>query len=335
MRDLPNAYAQSEMMGLESYFRERAMGQGRLAQFHIIARNIASSHQMEVTLKRLEQELPGRNGEILQFAKAAQAAQSYDSVWATTAGRALSQAFLESVAEGSLLEQLIRFGFSIPDQVSRVLAASGAVADVVAEGDPILVKHLDMSSFTPARKKAAAIVVLTQELQQNTSKAANDLFKRELTTAVLAAVNAGVLAQFTTVTPVAATGTALGDLTAGLAAAETATGYVVAAIPEAVRELALQADGRMGVNGGQFIPGVAIVPVNGDSNGTMRIIPASRVGVIDDGLVLRESTEGTVMMSDTPTSPGQLVSLFQTNSIGLLLERSFALVHDTAIVEVG
>lgn len=335
MRDVPNAYAQSEMLGLESYFRERAMSQGRLTQFHVIARNIASSDEVGVMLNRLEKDTWGRNGEILEFVKAAQAANTLDGVWGTAAGRSLSQAFLASIAEGSLLEQLLRFGIQIPEKVVRVMTASGAVADVLEEGDPKPVKHLDTSGLTPTRKKAAAMVVLTQELQRDTSKAAGELFKQELTNAVLSAVNAGVLAQFPNVINVPSTGTALGDLTAGLAASEPSTGYVVAADPAAVRELALQADGRMGVNGGEFVPGVVLVPVPSGSDGWMRIIPASRVGVIDEGLVIRESTQGSVMMSDTPTSPGQLVSLWQTNSIGILVERSFALLHDVAIVEVG
>ncbi len=141
MRNLPNAYAQTEMMGLESHFRQRAYDLGRLKQFHIVARSIASQTNFAMTIKDLERESIGRNGDLLTFVKSAQAAQTFDEVWATAAGRSLSQAFLTSIAPASLLEQILRFGFSIPDQVGRVLTASGAVADVAEEGTPKVVKH--------------------------------------------------------------------------------------------------------------------------------------------------------------------------------------------------
>ncbi len=325
----------SRMLELESQVRERTFQAGRLSNFIEVARGMMRDPHFPIAAALMEEQAPRRTGDFAPFVKAAQAGQSFDSAWATSAGRDMSQAFLNSIAEGSILEQLFRFGFRIPNQIQAVLSASGAVADVVTEGFPAIVKNISVSSFDPVRLKAAAILVMSLELARATGTAARDLFERELRVAVLQASNAAALAQFTSVTNVAGTGTALGDLNAGLAAAERSTAYVVAADPGAVRELALQADGRMGINGGEFIPGVAVVPIPSDSSGAMRIIPASRVGILDDGFVLSTSEQGSVSMSDTPTSPAQQTSLWQVGAIALLATRSFALVHDVSMVEVG
>jgi hypothetical protein len=163
------------------------------------------------------------------------------------------------------------------------------------------------------------------------------LFENELRKAVTRAINLSVLAQLTDSDTVSipGTGDALADLRAGLYMAGPSTGYVVAAPSADVLDLSLRVENRagMGVRGGTFVPGVEIVAM--DSITGIYVIPASHVSVRDGGLQVRSAEHAVVNMADTPASPSQMVSLFQTNSLGLLAERDFSLAHSAPMVIVG
>lgn len=93
----------------------------------------------------------------------------------------------------------------------------------------------------------------------------------------------------------------------------------------------------MGVGGGEFLTGVSVVPVDAETSAgsTVTVIPADRMALSDYGLVIRASKEGSIMMSDSPSSPAELVSMWQTNSTAILAERMFRLIPQANAVEVG
>lgn len=263
------------------------------------------------------------------------AESTFGEVWQAPAAAALAASYIGSIAEGSLLDQIITYSSSLPVNVPRVLVGSGYSANVTREGDPKVVKNLDLSTTDVELHKAAAIVVMTQELVR--AIGGQGIFESELRKSVTRAINSSVLAQLLNSEPkyVAPSADALANLRAGLFAAGPSEGYVVAAPAVDVMDLATRLENRggMGVRGGSFIPGVQVVAIDDISD--MYVIPASRIAVRDQGLEVRSAGHATVNMADTPTSPSQLVSLFQTNSIGLLAERNFHLAVASPMVVVG
>ena len=259
----------------------------------------------------------------------------HDGVWTDRDAAALAAGYIESISELSLIDQLAKHARVVPVTQRSVLLASGTSADVTAEGGVKLVKRIALAVDTEQATKVAAIVVITAELLRETG---SELFERELREAIVRATNQAVLADLVggaTIT-VAATGDALADLRAGIAAAGPSNGYVVAAPTGVVAELStrVEASPGFGVRGGEFRPGVSVVAVD-DISETI-VVPASRVAMWIGDLEARRSGEGSVSMSDSPDSPGSSVSLWQTGCTGLICERRFHLFpSDTAIVVVG
>jgi len=250
----------------------------------------------------------------------------------------LAAAYVASIGELALLEQIKRYARVLPLHGSgRPLIASGFTADSAVEGAPKVVRSLSVSLGDDASAKPAAILVLSDELARMGADAAQRLFEDELRRAVVRGSNAAILAALTDSSTITlpSTGDALADLRAGLAAAEPSEGYVVAAETGLVADLATRAENRggMGVRGGTFTPGVEIVAVDGASG--MQVIPASRVAVRDYGLRIASAEHADVDMSSTPTSPSAMVSLFATNSVGLRAEWPFSIAADSPTVVVS
>lgn len=258
-----------------------------------------------------------------------------DEIWGSADAAALVASYIASIAEGSLLEQIGRYARVLPPGLARGVVGSGFSADVVLEGHPKVVRNLNLDLAEVELTKTAAIIVLTKEL----ASVGQALFERELREAITRGTNQAVLNQLTDTGNllVPGTGDTLADLRAGLKAAAPSNGYVVAASTAAGADLATRAENRggMGVRGGTFVPGVEVVVVDGLSG--LRVIPASRLAVLDGGLQVRSAEHASVEMSDDPQAPAQLVSLWQTNSVGLLAERIFRLeaAVDADMVVVG
>lgn len=261
-----------------------------------------------------------------------------DAVWDDGEAQALAASYVASVAEFSLLDQLIRYARILPIGQRTGLIASGFSANVVAEAGPKVVKRLSLSNAEVSPVKCAAIVVLTNELAAAIKEKGLRLFERELQESVSRATNQAVLSELVTTESVhlPGTGDPISDMRAGLRAAGASNGYVVAASAGDVVDLATRVENRggMGVRGGTFIPGVEIVAV--DDLSEMHVIPASRLALWDQGLRIRSAGHATVNMADTPSSPSQHVSLWQDDLVGLLAERNFHIAGDlSGVVVVG
>src|SRR5690606_28767481 len=125
--------------------------------------------------------------------------------------------------------------------------------------------------------------------------------------------NSALLAALPTI-PVAAGTTAVESLLAGLAAADSSAAYIVAARPALVRELALASDGRMPIGGGEYSPGLIVLPVaETTSTSDMVVIPASGIALRDHGLRVDQARHATVDIAD-PGQPAAPVNLFQLNA---------------------
>lgn len=272
------------------------------------------------------------------FAKDAVAAQSLGDAWGTSAGRQLADSYLRTVESENLFDAVARYALPIPADLRRVLVAAGAVANVAAEGAPKVVTRCGLNLADQEPSKLAAILVLTKELAASTDQAAVRLFEQELRSAIIMALNAAIIAQVMPDAEAVAGGqNAVESLQAGLAAASDSQGYVVATTARVTRELALTAEGRMGIRGGEYIPGVTVLPaLEEDSNSPQLIvIPASRLSLTDLGLTISSAAHASVAMSESPESPAELVSLWQTGSTGLLVEREFRMHAAAPAVVVG
>lgn len=260
-----------------------------------------------------------------------------DEVW-DNGGADLAASYLASIAEFSILDSLKKYARVLPTSSRSVMIAADAVGDVVAEGHPKPVKKLSLSLSDVEPTKAVGLVVLTEELATAAGPEGRRLFEAELAAAVVRASNASVLsalANSDTIT-VPGTGDALADLRAGLQAAGPSNGYVVGMPSRQVADLATRVENRagMGVRGGTFVPGVEIVAVDGAD--AITVIPASRIALWDGGLRVSSAEHATVDMRDAPESPANTVSLWQTNCLGLMLERQWHLAKadSVAVVEL-
>jgi len=261
-----------------------------------------------------------------------------DDVW-ENGGADLAASYLASVAERSVLDSMKRYARVLPTTSRHVMVAADAVGDVVAEGHPKPVKRLSLSLSDVEPTKAVGMVVLTEELATAAGPEGRRLFEAELAAAVIRASNASILAALagSDAVTVPGTGDPLADLRAGLQAAGPSHGYVVAAPTGYVTDLATRVENRggMGVRGGTFVPGVEVVAV--DDADAVTVIPASRIALWDGGLRVSSAEHATVDLRDAPESPANTVSLWQTNCLGLLLERSWHLAQadSVAVVELG
>lgn len=261
-----------------------------------------------------------------------------DEVW-SNGGADLAASYLASIAERSIIDSLKKYARVLPVNSRHVMIAADAVGDLVAEGHPKPVKNLSLSIGDVEPTKAVGLVVMTEELATAAGPEGRRLFEAELAAAVTRASNSSVLAALAdsdTIT-VPGTGDPLVDLRAGLQAAGPSNGYVVGMPSGLVADLATRVENRggMGVRGGTFVGGVEIVAV--DDATAITVIPASRIALWDGGLRVSSAEHATVDLRDAPESPANMVSLWQTNCLGLLLERQWHLAKadSVAVVELG
>ncbi len=269
-----------------------------------------------------------RAGRAANVFKAAVGAQTLADGWLSNDGRIISEAFFGTLAQVSLLDAALAAGAKrIPEAVKVGLFASGAAVATTTEGAPTAVTRLtpDIRTMTPVR--ADAIIVTSRELAQSEDGAATQLIGREISAQVVAASNLALLAQLTAGSA-SAGADAVASLKAGLAAADDSRAYIVAAKGEDVRALAMASENGMGVGGGEYIPGVHVVRANVQH---MTVVPVDTLAVVNHGAAVEPSTEADVQMSSAPSvdSDGvaveaNVVSLFQTGSVGILVHRMFA-----------
>jgi hypothetical protein len=326
--------ASATMLKLQSGLRMIDERHGMAADFPWVCRFLgAFDRSDEAVLNKLHSFVDGSIAE--EFTKANVPGMGFDDAWASVAVRDMVAAFFQSIAPSSILDLLAQYARPLPLGVPRILIASGAVANVVAEGYPKAVTRLSIAPQDGNLQKAAGIMVMSKELSLAVGEKAQQLFAAELQSAIVRAFNVAAIDQLQ-VTGVATTGTALGDLKAGIEASAASANYVVATSKDIAMELAFESNGRMGPGGGQFLPGVHVVPVEVDSNTSrITVIPADRVALADSGFVVRNASQADVQMSDSPTSPGAMTNLWQTGNHALLFERSFRLTQADNAIAVG
>jgi hypothetical protein len=252
-------------------------------------------------------------------------------------GTAIAGAFAASLAPASILDACLQYAKVLPVKVGKVVVATGGTGTLVAEAAPQVVANAGVSVQDAPPHEVSAILVFTEEVLQKGGAAAQALFETELKSAIARALNAEMLAALdsSATATVATTNDAAKDLRAALAAADPSTGYVYVAPGNTIAVLASDSANRgAGVRGGEFVPGVWLVADDTITEPTL--IPAGRLVLRDEGLRLQPPAQhASVNFSATPTSPSQLVSLWQTGTVGLIAFREWRMNTDRcAIVKV-
>jgi len=214
---------------------------------------------------------------------------------------------------------------------------------VVGEGDAVPMSPLTLQNVQLQPVKASSLIVVTDELLRDVSAAGQAALSRALIGAVSDAVDAAFLSIIvsTATTSNSSTGaTALNaktDLRTALLAVNTvgaAKLYWVAAPDVAKRASVLATtDGAdafpaMSAMGGEMANLPAIVS-SGVPAGTLYLVDASGIAADGGPVSVKVSTQGDVLMDTAPTmdattpTPAQMVSLWQTNSTGLLANAWF------------
>jgi hypothetical protein len=302
--------------------------------FTAVAAEIALARTQAAVIDRLV------HSEHMAVAKAATHHGSTDALWADADMRRIAEAFIASVGEPDLLSLLKQHARALPSGGApvRALIASGATANVIAEGAPKVIRRMDMMIAEGDLLKAVAAVVVSKELLTLGGEAGRRLFEDELARAVVRSVNAAIAAGLidSTTTNIAAASDPLASLRAGLLVAGPSAAYIVTAPATWVAWLSTAEanHGGAGVRGGRFADGIELVAL--DDASSMTIIPADRLAVLDGGLDLRPSDAATVDMADSPQAAGEKVSLWQSNLLGLMVERSWRVEGDVSgVVVVG
>lgn len=256
--------------------------------------------------------------------------------WLNSDLAALAAAYVQSIAELSLLDAMAKYATVLPTAARKVLIASDAVAHVTPESLPKPIVRPTMSVGDAEPLKAAGIVVASLELLRTGGEAARQMFERELRESVVRACNEAVLLELTdsNTIPVLGSGDALANLRAGIRAAGPSNGFVIAASTADVQDLATrhEAGPTFTVRGVEFRPGVHVIALDGIHD--MHVIPASRVALRDWGLVLRSAEHADVILRTNPEDEGTVSCLWQSNMSAILAERMFLLGGDAQMVVV-
>ena len=221
----------------------------------------------------------------------------------------------------------IGYGFT-----ATVAVPAGATVEELA-WKPLT--HLEFANDALPRRKGAALVALTEEALRTYSAGALDLIARELRAAGRAVTDTELFAilRAPSATPSAAsTGDLLADLSAATAdidvTGDTRLVYVLAPTTLAQAALKRTADGAACYPGlttsGGTLNGVTIVPSD-STGGDGILVDADGLVLASETIALRTSRHGTLVFDSAPGTGAQnATSLFQTNSVAMLVERLFS-----------
>jgi len=293
---------------------------------------------------------------VLMHAKAAVAAgNTTDSTWAAplVVYQNLANAFIELLRPMTILGKLTGM-VQVPFNVSIPRQTAGSTSSWVGEDDPKPVSRLSLETITLGHTKIATIVVLTEELVQDSDPSAEALVQRDM----LASIRAYSDAQFIdptvsasgTIRPASITNGLTTHNMTGTAVANVLTdvqtlmgGFITANIgfegavwvmhPRTALYLSMLLSplGTMqfpglSVSGGTFMgfPVItsASVPIDTGADTYIILISAPDILMADKGLVVDVSREASLQMDSAPSdSAASMISLWQKNLVGLRAER--------------
>jgi HK97 family phage major capsid protein len=247
--------------------------------------------------------------------------------------------YLNAVREKSVLGGLV--GTRPVTFNKRMLArTNGATGFWVGEATPAPLLMPVLAGSTLEAKKVMALIVVTAEALRAESPAVEAGLQSDLDTGCVGALDSAFLdpsnagsdaipAAVTNGAPtIASTDDAAADLKALVSAftGDMASAYLVTD-PDTATGLAMIRDANgsflfpdAGPRGGSVLGIPLLVSRHSprdSSGGQVALIDASGIALAMEGMELSQSDQTSLAMTDTPTSPTTMVSMFQTNSVAL------------------
>lgn len=248
--------------------------------------------------------------------------------------------FFALVRERSLLGRIPGLR-RVPMRTRMVSAATGTTAAWVGEGLAVPVSNASYDESNLPPRKVAALAVVTEELARSSDPAAELVVRNDMVDAIAAAIDLTFIDPSNGGTPgvkpasvtngapsIAASGDGLqdirelvaqfpGDLQRAILIGSPAT-FAVLSDPLLLPTL--------GVRGGSAL-GVPAVPSKAAGT-TLALIDPDGIALAEGGMELKTSREADIEMKSDPAGSAitptgaQMVSLWQTNSIGILAHKT-------------
>lgn len=255
-----------------------------------------------------------------------------------------SQVFLQQLggrsAFAALLDQGVITRAPLRSNVGSV--TSGAVASVVDEARATPVNKMAIASGQIAAQKADAIVVLSNEVLQNTSSAGQSFVNRQLRRALGKALDVAIASSLTAgLSPIAATSNASTDLKAILDDVNTGEGRLAwVAAKDVANRMALLPDSKVSPEGVSEFLNLPFAVSAGLADGSLILLDGDQVIGDIETLGLDIAEHASLEMNTNPAhdsgvgsgdapSPANLVSLWQTDSVALRLSAHFGMSRGT------
>ncbi|WP_444437109.1 phage major capsid family protein [Pseudomonas sp. A6] len=274
-----------------------------------------------------------------------------------------AQEFLGLVTERSLLGRLVGLRRT-PFRTRMLKMVGGATAYWVPQGKPVPISKPSVEGATIDPLKVCAIICATGEaitlggnlvekgLQRDMERAVIDTLDFALIDASNAGIPDEMPAAITYGAPAApATSDAAADIATlvGLFGGDIGAAFFVTdSVTAANMALHRNTSGALmfpdvGARGGSIL-GIPLLisraSPRDSSGGQLALIDPSGIAYDADGISIIEAQHASLAMSDTPTSPSEMVSLWQTNTVAFMAtvnanwevqrENSVALLTDVA-----
>jgi hypothetical protein len=247
--------------------------------------------------------------------------------------------FLASLRSASVFDRMWPHMVHCPLHSLAIAIQTAFTVGAVGESLPKPATSLALTANTLTPQKCAGFVVGTNELFRLATAASVTLFNDALRQATVIACNTKMLADLIgQTTPIAASGTdvdaILADLKALLDQIEIGENsrlfFVISGDhAKALATYPVQFPKFSLAGGGEVLAGVPTIISDAlpDAGTTALIVDASALLAGDDGIALDASRQTMLQMESAPQPEGAstiLLSLFQTDSMALRCERSFA-----------
>lgn len=292
--------------------------------------------------------------EILQ--KAAVSAGGTDSWSAISPYAEVSLAFTQSLRNVGVFDRMLPDMAPCPMKSRGATIVTGVSGSSPSERTAKPVSTISFGSSVAEPKKAAGIVVISEEIAKFASPGASELFDRELRNAVSFATDQQFLADLlAATTPAGSSGSTLANVMSDLDTLLAAVGtnansklYFIAA-PLNIKGLALKAGAsgspafvNLGPSGGEILPGlVAIASDALSAPGVAILADATGIAAASDIVTLDATRQAVLSLESAPDSPPlastTVTSLWQHNLQGLRAERFFAytLLRSNAVASLS
>jgi hypothetical protein len=255
----------------------------------------------------------------------------------------LADAWIETLRSVSVFDAMLAGGMRrVPLRARFVRVTTAIASTAVSENSVKPISSLALGDALIDPVKAAAIVIISEELLRLSNPSANSVLDAELRGAVIAATDQKFLADLVAATtPTPSAGSTLAqivtDLGVLLGAVSTGAGsklfYITS--PTNMKKLSMKASTTgapaiplIGPNGGQLMPDVSAIASDQVGSGVALMVDATGIVGNSDALVPSMARQATLEFATTPDSPPTAATVFQNlwarNQVALRVERFFA-----------